>query len=518
MKLPPRTNKKALELFTERLTQVLEAINELSKSGSFDELCYRSMELAIERLGFDRIGLCFLSEDQQTVLGCYGTDESGHLRNEKHLRRPVSQTPTVKRLLKNGKPVVFFEKEILYDDKLVQVGVGDHAVARLWNGEKITGILAVDNLIHRKSITEYDLKILGLYATGLGHLSTLKQTEEALRESEYHFRTLFEQAVVGVAQIETKTGKFLKANQHFCYIVGYSVMELQKLTFVELTHPDDLASEQNSRRSSAIRQMQEYSVDKRLRRKNGSFVWVNQTISTMQPGEEGQNYQIAVIQDIAERKRMEEFIRSEIREKEVLLQEIHHRVKNNMQIIISLLDLQVCRSQDPVLIDSFKASKDRIYSMALVHEMLYQSHDLSSIDFSVYLENLARTILDSFGADPGRITLEMDLRPIELKVENAVPCGLIAQELFSNALKYAFPRDWNRKAKIRIGFKRVKNEIELLVADNGIGLPENIDIKLLDSFGLRLVQMLGEKQLGGKVHIKRKNGTQIALRFRETRG
>jgi DNA-binding LacI/PurR family transcriptional regulator/signal transduction histidine kinase len=176
--------EEAQRSFSERLTRVLDTINELSKIGSFDELCSRSVELVLERLGFDRVGLCFLSEDQQTVLGAYGTDETGHLRNEKHLKRPVKHTPTVKKLLKSPQPVVFFEKTALYDDELNQVGIGNHAVARLWNGEKIIGIYAVDNLIHQNPITDEDLEILGLYGTAMGHLFTLKQADEALRASE----------------------------------------------------------------------------------------------------------------------------------------------------------------------------------------------------------------------------------------------------------------------------------------------------------------------------------------------
>ena len=178
-----RKREEAQRFFSERLTHVLDTINELSKIKSFDELCRRSVELAIKRLGFDRVGLCFLSEDRQTVLGSYGTDETGHLRSEKHLKRPVQHTPTVKKLLENSEPVLFFEKEMLYNDKLHEVGIGNHAVARLWNGEKIIGIYAVDNLIHQNPITGEDMEILDIYGTAMGHLFTLKQAEGALEQA-----------------------------------------------------------------------------------------------------------------------------------------------------------------------------------------------------------------------------------------------------------------------------------------------------------------------------------------------
>lgn len=501
--------------FPERLTRVLDAINELSKIGSFDELCRRSMELALEHMGFDRIGLCFLSEDGRIVLGVYGTDETGRLRDEHHLRRPLESTPTVKKLLEKGEPVLFFESEILFNDKVEQVGVGDHAVARLWNGEDVIGILAVDNLIRQQPITEQDLKILNVYATALGHLFTLKRTEDALRQSENRFRILFEQAAVGVAQIEIETGKFLRVNRRFCSIVGYSEGELRDLTLQQLTHPQDLKAEEVNLRRLTEGQIREYSVDERLRHKDGSFVWVNQTVSTMQTASETHEHCIAVVQDINERKRMEEQIRTDIHEKNILLQEIHHRVKNNMQIIVSLLNLQASQIQDPALQENFTISKARIYSMALVHEMLYQSHNLSRIDFKLYIEKLIHTLFHSFGTDSRRIKLELDLEPIQMKVDRAVPCGLIVQELVSNSLKYAFPKDWEQKGKIRIGLRQTNGEIELWVEDNGAGIPKNLDIEETTSLGFRLVHSLGKDQLGGTLRIERENGTRVTLRFKE---
>jgi signal transduction histidine kinase len=174
--------EEAQRSFSERLTRVLEANNELSKIESFDELCRRSVELALERLGFDRVGLCFISEDRQMLLGMYGTDEAGRLRNEKHLQRVLTDTPTVKKILENHDPVIFFKDETLYNDKVEQVGVGNHAVARLWDGEKIIGIYAVDNLIHQRPISEEDLKILEIYGTTMGHRLRLAQAEEKIRK------------------------------------------------------------------------------------------------------------------------------------------------------------------------------------------------------------------------------------------------------------------------------------------------------------------------------------------------
>jgi PAS domain S-box-containing protein len=502
--------------FPDRLTRVLDAINELSKIASFDDLCKRSMELALDRLGFDRIGLCFLSDDHRLVLGAHGTDEKGRLRDEHHLHRPLAETPTVKRLLETGEAVLFFGSEILYNDMVEKVGIGDHAVARLWNGESVIGILAVDNLIGRQPITEQDLKILGLYATALGHLFTLKRTEEALRQSENRFRALFEQAAVGVAQIETGTGRLVRVNRRFCEIVGYREGELPELGLPALLHPQNLKTECLNLGSLDRGEIEECAADLRLRRKDGPFVWVHQTVSSMRTQGKGPKLGIVVIQDITERKRMEEQIQTDIREKNVLLKEIHHRVKNNMQIIVSLLNLQASRIKDPALAENFTISKDRIHSMALVHEMLHQSENLSQIDFKAYIEKLAHTLLRSFGADPRRVRLELDLERVFLTADRAVPCGLILQELLSNALKYAFPPSLGRTGTLRIRLARDGETVELAVADDGAGLPAAFDLDRADSLGMKLVASLGRDQLGGTVEIDGKNGTRVCLRFGQT--
>ncbi|MBN2201125.1 PAS domain S-box protein [bacterium] len=502
---------------TERLTRVLGALNELSKARSMDALCRRAMELAIDRLGFDRIGMCFLSEDHQTVLGVYGTDENGRLRDERHLRRPVRTTPTVRKLLDNPASVLFFENEILYNDKVEKVGVGDHAVARLWNGEEVIGILAVDNLIRRKPIDGQDMEILDLYATALGHLCTLKKTEEALRESENRFRALFEQAAVGVAQTEAKSGTILKVNRCFGSILGYSVEELQGRALPELAFPSSPEVRGPDRRFLINGKSREQSGDVQLLHRDGTPVWVHLTLSAMESGGSTPPYTIAVAQDITSRKRMEDRIRTDIREKNTLLQEVHHRVKNNMQIIVSLLNLQASPAHQHSLKESFKAVKSRIHSMALVHEMLYQSKDLSGVLFDQYIERLVKSLFHSFGADSERIGLELNLEPIPLKVDHAIPCGLILQELVSNALKYAFPAGWIGKPVIRIDFGRTDQEIELSVADNGVGMPVVTDIDSLKSLGFRLIHMLGRVQLHGTIRMEGTEGTRISLRFREAK-
>ena len=215
---------------------------------------------------------------------------------------------------------------------------------------------------------------------------------------------------------------------------------------------------------------------------------------------------------IIERRRAEERIRASLKEKEVLLREIHHRVKNNMQVISSLLKLQAGYVKDKADIEMFKESQNRIKSMALVHEKLYQSEDLSNIDFKGYIEHLANTLFRSYGINGTKTALKVDAEDVMLGVDTAIPCGLIINELVSNSLKYAFPA--GREGEIEIVFRLIdENEIELMVSDNGVGIPEDLDFRNSNSLGLKLVNILTD-QIGGRLELDRSKGTRFRIRLR----
>jgi len=220
------------------------------------------------------------------------------------------------------------------------------------------------------------------------------------------------------------------------------------------------------------------------------------------------------VRDVTERRRAEEQLRASLREKEILLNEIHHRVKNNLQVISSLLNLQAGSIKDRETLQIFKECQSRVRSMALLHEKLYQSGDLGSIDFSAYVRELAATLFGSYGVEPGSISLEVCATEILLGIDSAAPCGLIVNELVSNCLKHAFPG--GRPGKIRIElFRRDDNNLNSLVlkvSDNGVGLPEDIDLESLGSLGLRIVRTLTE-QLNGTLEFDNRGGAQFTISF-----
>ena len=219
-----------------------------------------------------------------------------------------------------------------------------------------------------------------------------------------------------------------------------------------------------------------------------------------------------VMRDITERRRAEDETRASLREKEVLLREIHHRVKNNLQVITSLLRLQSREFQDERYIRAFKGSENRIRSMALIHETLYQSDDLARVDFNYYINRLTSHLFRGYGVNVGRIRLKVEAERLPLRIGLAIPCGLIVNELVSNALKHAFPE--GREGEIRVSLRSLnEKEIELAVGDDGIGLPEDADSEDGGSLGLYLVKILVEDQLHGEIEVDSSKGTAFRITF-----
>lgn len=199
-------------------------------------------------------------------------------------------------------------------------------------------------------------------------------------------------------------------------------------------------------------------------------------------------------------------------EKDILLKEIHHRVKNNMAVMSGLLSLQARQENDPKLEAAFRESSARIRSMALVHEKLYQSHNLSNIDFGQYIESLIRQLTALYRKPETNIRVDVNASPVMLNIMKAIPCGLILNELFSNSLKYAFAG--NAAGSIEVRFCKVNDLLELTIADSGVGIPDSVDIENPTSLGLQLVQML-TRQLGGEIKLDRSVGASFQLTFPE---
>ena len=202
-----------------------------------------------------------------------------------------------------------------------------------------------------------------------------------------------------------------------------------------------------------------------------------------------------------------------LNEKELLLKEVHHRVKNNLQVISSLLNLQSEYIKDPESLQVFAESRNRVRSMALIHEKLYQSHDLARIDFADYLRSLTRNLQSSYSRKSASVQIGVEVDDVMLGVDSAVPCGLIVNELVTNCFKYAFPAD--RSGEIRVSMTRSATEgLKLSVADNGVGFPKDVDFKNTNSLGMQIINTLAE-QLDGTIHMTNGVGTKFEICFPE---
>ena len=227
----------------------------------------------------------------------------------------------------------------------------------------------------------------------------------------------------------------------------------------------------------------------------------------------GEDEVLIIVRDITERKQAEEQIKQSLAEKEVLLKEIHHRVKNNLNIISNLLDLQSYSISDEVLVHLFNDTKKRIQTMGLIHEQLYKGNYSGKVDFSEYIQQLVNNIFFSCLSNHNRVNPVIKVEPILLNLETAVPCGLLINELLMNAFKHGFPEQRAGTVQILM-FKDINEQLFLKVCDNGIGIPSTVNWETSNSLGLKLVRLLAI-QLNGTITCDTSNGTSISLTFSE---
>jgi PAS domain S-box-containing protein len=252
------------------------------------------------------------------------------------------------------------------------------------------------------------------------------------------------------------------------------------------------------------------SCELEMRRADGSFFHAR--LATVAPGEGDDapgNLRMAMI-DVSDRKEAEEALQKALRQKERLLHEIHHRVKNNLQVVISFLRLQARRVDDKRLSSAFSEAESRIRCMALVHESLYRSDDVSQVNLKSFIPVLAKELLQIYRTDAA-VSLHVNSDDVILSIDQAVPSGLILNELISNSLKHAFPAGGG-DLWVEAGLPE-PGRVELRVRDNGVGLPEQTTPQSGRSLGLAIVAGLTEEQLGGDLDIKRGPGTEFIVRF-----
>lgn len=337
-----------------------------------------------------------------------------------------------------------------------------------------------------------------------------KQAETALKTSEQLFRSLSECSPVGIFVADIQ-GHCIYTNPRCQTICGFTLQESLGEGWAQFIHPEDFEKVFLSWQEVA-QESQEYFQEYRFLHKDGNIRWVNVRTSPLFLEAKNLIGYVGTIEDITRSKLAQEQLKSSLQEKEVLLKEVHHRVKNNLQIIYSLLDLQSQQVEDTRTIAMFQASQNRIRSMALIHEKLYRSDNMNQVNIPEYITTLTNYLLQAYALFPNQIKVELNIDNVFLNIDTAIPCGLIINELVSNALKHAFIK--KTKGTITVELKLLNEHLLLIIQDDG---DVKIDLKSEENkrgLGIKLVKILVH-QIEGALEIEQSQGTKFTIKFNE---
>ena len=326
---------------------------------------------------------------------------------------------------------------------------------------------------------------------------------------EMPFRRVFEHSNDAIFLIDPDLNETLDVNSRACDMLEFRREELLTLP-ISVIFPQDMARLQ-AFALSVIERGHGWIGEVVCQSRTGRQVEIEISASELALSPSHPSCIIALLRDITERKMAEARIKASLTEKEVLLKEIHHRVKNNLQIISSLFDLQAGETADETVREMFRECRNRVHSMAMIHERLYSAEDLARIDIAHYLRTLTNDLVRSYAVSSPQMALRLEVDEVFLDVERAIPCGLIVNELVSNALKYAFGQGVGGEILVRLA-PGSERELMLTVRDNGVGFPPEVDFRDTQSLGLRLVNSLVH-QLAGEIDMPAGEGTSFVIRF-----
>ncbi|WHZ24861.1 MAG: hypothetical protein OJF47_003973 [Nitrospira sp.] len=390
---------------------------------------------------------------------------------------------------------------------------------RIANGEHVRNVETVqrrkkgdriDVSLTISPVKDTDGSVMG--ASAIARDVTEKQRiEAALRDSEARFRMMADTAPVMVWMAGPDT-HITFINKRWLEFTGRTVQEEIGDNWFTGIHHDDLDRCRTSY-LEAFKSEQPFYLEYRLRRHDGEYRWIMDTGVPLFDERGRFGGYIGTCMDLTERKDMEDQLRRMLKEKESLLREVHHRVKNNLQVISSLLNLQSASIKDPVVNQLFRECQVRITSIALLHETLHRSSDLSRIKMGDYIRTLTGHLFRSYGVDPNVIMLDLNVDDVEFDIDTGLTCGLIVDELVSNCLKHAFLDGGGGKVHIDL-LDHMDGTFTLCVSDDGIGIPKDGVLNNPDSLGLELVSLLAEK-LDGNTELRSGAGTEWQIRFHQ---
>lgn len=436
------------------------------------------------------IPMCILRLEDGVILYA-----NKHLQNFLGVTEPM-QNRNIKNFYNDKRQWKILVSKVLHEERLNDFEISGTS----YNGKHYTvSASAQKNFFERTPVvvvTFYDI-------------TQRKKLEQQLARSEEHFRMLIENSSDGIALVDSHA-RISYISPSVKKILGYEGTEINGRRVFEIIHPDDYEQYKAEAWKMLKKQFSTFSLVARLRHKNGEWVHVHSSLTNLlaDPNVYGV---VANISDVTQRVKDEQRIKDSLHEKQLLLSETHHRVKNNMQVISSLLHLQFQKVRSKATKEMFRESQNRVKSMALVHEILYNAERESEISLSLYVDHLIASLRESYEKNVAHITIVSDIATIVLRQDTAVLCGLILNELITNAIYHAFPG--KKKGVVTISAKKnMENNIELIVKDNGVGIPNESAIKKSTTLGYGLVFALVE-QLHGTISFATKKGTVISINF-----
>ena len=404
-------------------------------------------------------------------------------------------------------PVIFISSISSSELKVKSLGAGavDY-VTKPIDPPEVLARIANHLQLHRLQKTmEEQTAELEMHRERLEELVAAQISE--LKSSEEKYSNLFQTSMDGIMVMDVESGKLTDVNKACENLYGYSKEEFFKLELSDLSPDPELSQ---AAIDATVAGSLSHIPERMHIKKDGTVFPIEATTGKFQAGK--RNLLYAIIRDITERKDSEEKTLTSLEEKEILLREIHHRVKNNMQVIVSLLRMHSKRTQDEQVHTVFDECQDRINAMALIHEALYESPNISRVDFGSYLSKLVKHLNRAYGQPNQEIMATVASSSVWLGMDQGIAVGMVVCELISNSFKHAFSE--NGKGSISIELTQMKGrEIQLIVQDDGVGLPAEIDLFNPQSLGLDLAVSAVTGELGGTIELERENGSKFIIRF-----
>ncbi len=363
---------------------------------------------------------------------------------------------------------------------------------------------AIRRMVHELRVHQIELEMQN---------EELRRTQAELEVSRSRYFELYDLAPVGYCTL-SENGRILEANLAAATLLGVvrGALAAQRISRFILGEDQD-------RFYFLLKQLvdtgQEQQCELRMLKLDGATFWAHMVAISTRQADAPAALRL-VLSDITGRKLAEQKLADSVAEKEVLLREIHHRVKNNLQMMSALLELQAGYVTDEQARGYFKDSQRRIQAMAMLHEQIYENQDIRAIDPAVYLRSLVENLRAQYGDCSARVNIRVEAEDCTLPVDAAIACGLVITELVSNAMKHAFPQE--RSGELLVALRRGgAGKVVLEVTDNGVGLPQGLDLRRSRSFGMQLVMLIVEKQLHGKLSIESNQGTRVVCEIGVTK-